>query len=80
MSTIDATVSILKIMPENERLKVYLYAKSLYSAEDSAAGLGPVGRSDILSDLEESRQQIADGNSVSITEILHDIGKRHGYI
>ena len=80
MCTLDATLSMLQEMSESQRVKVFLYAKQLINSEEKSDPYKPVGTSEILSDLEESRQQISDGDCYDMQEVLTDIGKCHGYI
>lgn len=80
MSTLDATVSMLEIMPEDARMKVYEYTQQLFSAKKPTAPFLPVGEKQILSDLSESRQQISDGTGLDMEASLNELGKRHGFI
>lgn len=40
----------------------------------------PVGTDRILSDLEESRDQISKGQGLDMTSALDELGKKHGFI
>ena len=80
MSTIDATMSMLEVMPEDARKKVYEFTHQLFTAKKPANPFTPVNAAQVLSDLEESRRQIADGNRIDMEQALAEMGKRHGFI
>lgn len=80
MSTIDATVSMLEAMPEEARIKVYAFTQQLFTAKKTANPFTPVGAPQVLSDLAESRRQIAEGKGMDMGKALRDMGKRHGFI
>ena len=80
MSTIDATLSMLEVMPEDARKKVYEFTHQLFTAKKPANPFTPVNTTQVLSDLEESRRQIADGNRIDMEQALAEIGKRHGFV
>lgn len=80
MSTIDATMSMLEVMPEDARKKVYEFTHELFSARKPANPFTPVSTAQVLSDLEESRQQIAAGEEIDMEQALEEMGKRHGFI
>ena len=80
MSTIDATVSMLEAMSEDARIKVYEFTQQLFTARKSSNPFTPLGTSQVLSDLEKSRQQIAEGKGMDMNEALEEIGKKHGFI
>lgn len=80
MGTIEATVSMLETMPEEARILVYNYTQELFSSRRPASPFMAVGTEQVLSDLEESRRQIADGKGMRMDEALKELGKRHGFI
>ncbi len=80
MSTIEATVSIMEGMSEDARIKVLEYAQGLFSSKKQDNPFVPLTREQILGDLEESRQQIADGKGVPAETVMEEIGKKHGFI
>ncbi len=77
MNTIDATMSMLEVMPEDARKKVYEFTQQLFTAKKPANPFTPVSTAQILSDLEESRRQIADGDGIEMEQALTEMGKRH---
>lgn len=80
MSTLDATVSMLENMPEEARVLVFKYAQSLFTARKPANPFTPVSADQVLSDLEESRAQIAKGQGQPMKSALAEMGKRHGFV
>lgn len=80
MNTIDATMSMLEVMPEDARKKVYEFTQQLFTAKKPANPFTPVSTAQILSDLEESRRQIADGDGIEMEQALTEMGKRHGFV
>ena len=80
MSTLDATISMLEVMPEEARQLVYKYTKGLFTAYKPANPFGPVSREQVLKDLEISRQQVEDGKVQDMGEALEEMRRRHGFI
>lgn len=80
MSTLEATVSMLEAMPEDARILVYNYTQSLFTSPKPANPFTPKSKKEILSDLEESRNQIADGKGVDMKQALQKMGEAHGFI
>lgn len=80
MSTLDATVSMLEAMPEEARIKVLEYTRQLFTSRKPANPFVPVSREQLLSDLTESRQQIAAGQGLNMEDALNKMGEQHGFI
>ena len=80
MSTIEATVSMLETMPEEAQRKVFSYTRSLFSAKRPAIPFVPKSKAQILSDLETSEKQIAEGHCQDATTAIMDLKKEHGFI
>ncbi len=80
MSTLDATVSMLEAMPEDARIKVLEFTKQLFTSVKPANPFVPVSQKQVLSDLAESRRQIADGKGLDMEDALNRMGKQHGFI
>lgn len=80
MSTLDATISMLEAMPEEARIKVMEFTQKLFTSKKPANPFVPASQEQILSDLAESRQQIADGKGVDMENALNRMGKQHGFI
>lgn len=80
MSTLDATVSMLEAMPEDARIKVLEFTQQLFTSRKPANPFIPVGQEQVLSDLAESRRQIAAGQGQNMEDALNRMGKQHGFI
>ncbi|MCD8376707.1 MAG: hypothetical protein LUD69_07160 [Oscillospiraceae bacterium] len=80
MSTIEATVSMLEVMPEDARLKVMEYTRELFTARKPANPFVPLTQEQILADLEKSHQQIIEGKGISMREAMDDLGRKYGFI
>ena len=80
MSSMEATISMLEAMPEEARLKVLEFTRKLFTSERPANPHTQLTPDQILSDLEESRNQIARGEGLSMEDALTDLGRRHGFI
>ena len=80
MSSIDATVSMLEVMPEEARLKVLEFTKSLFTSKRPANPFVPLTTEQILRDLEISRQQAAQGQTYDMGEALEELRRRHGFV
>ena len=74
MSTLEATVS----MPEEARRKVFEFTRQLFAAPKPASPFMPLSEAALMADLEEARDQIADGRGLEMREALEEMGKRHG--
>ena len=80
MSTLDATVSMLEAMPEDARIKVLEFTQQLFTSRKPANPFVSVSQEQVLSDLAESRQQIAAGQGLKMEDALNRMGKQHGFI
>ncbi len=80
MSTLEATISMLESMPEEARRKVFEYTQKLFVSPKPASPFEPVGSEQILSGLEESRRQFAQGMGREAREALDEMGRKHGFV
>lgn len=80
MNTLDTTVSMLEAMPEDARIKVLEFTQQLFTSRKPANPFISVSTQQVLSDLAESRQQIADGKGLDMEDALNKMGKQHGFI
>lgn len=80
MSTLDATVSMLEAMPEDARIKVFEFTQQLFTSRKPENPFLPVNQEQVLSDLAESRQQIAKGHGLPMEDALKRMGKQHGFL
>ncbi len=80
MSTMEATMSMLEAMPEEARLKVLEFTRKLFTSERPANPYMQLTSAQILSDLEESRRQIAHGEGLDMEAALDNLGRKHGFV
>ncbi len=80
MGTIEATMSMMEVMPEDARIKVMEYTQQLFTSEKPANPFVPLTSGQILSDLDISHQQIIDGEGIPANAAIADMGRRHGFI
>ena len=80
MSTLEATMSMLEIMPEEARVMVLQYTQKLFSSPRPANPFTPVSEKQVLSILEESRQQIAAGRGIDMDEAMKALGEKYDFI
>lgn len=80
MSTLESTVSMLEVMPEDARLLVLKYTQSLFNARKPASPFVQKTESQILDDLAESRRQIEEGKGIDMKSALEQMGTDHGFI
>lgn len=85
MTTLESTISMIKVLPEADLVKVQDFTKKLCriredEAADEAVGrfLKPMSREDIYRNLEISRQQIAEGKCQEMGEALAEIREKYG--
>lgn len=80
MSSMEATISMLETMPEEARVQVMEFTRKLFTSERPANPYTPLTSNQILSDLEESRNQIARGEGLDMKEALEDLGRKYAFI
>ena len=80
MSTLEATISMLETMPEDARLLVLQYTQKLFSSPRPANPFSPKTTDQILSDLEISRDQFAEGRGLGMEEALASLGEKYGFV
>lgn len=80
MSTLEATVSMLQAMSEESRLKVFQYTQQLFVSGKPENPFVSLTEEQILSDLAESRDQIAAGQGQDMKKALEEMGKKYGFV
>ena len=79
MNTIEAVAGMLAAMPEDARLRVLDYTRELFTTGCSENPHPQRLSAQMLSDLAESRSQIAGGEGLDMEKALEDLGDRHGF-
>lgn len=80
MSTIEATMSMMEVMPEDARIKVMEYAQKLFTSRKPANPFVSLTTEQILSDLDEAHREIEDGKGMEAGAAMAEMGKKHGFI
>jgi soluble cytochrome b562 len=80
MSTIDATVSMLETMPVEAQEKVFSYTQALFSSRRPANPFTPKSEAQILTELDKSEQEIAEGKCQEATTAVTELRRAHGFI
>lgn len=80
MSTIDATVSVMKELPEETRKQVLFFATYKLNASKPLNSTSPHSDEELISILEHSDKQYNDGKALDIKTAIRDARKQHGYI
>lgn len=85
MSTLQNTISMMKTLPEADLIKIQDFTKKLSKRHeleiaDEAVGrfLPPKSREDIYKDLENSRQQAAEGKYQEAGKFLAELRAEYG--
>lgn len=85
MSTLQNTISMMQALPEADLIKIQNFTKKLskhreLEAADEAVGrfLPPKSREDIYKDLENSRQQVAEGKYQEAGKFLAELRAEYG--
>ena len=71
MSIVEATKSMLDVLPESDVKVIYLVTKNIFEKE--ASPFRPLTKKQILADLAVSRQQIEDGDYLDFDDALKEI-------
>lgn len=80
MTTIDATVSVMRELPENDRRKVFRYAQTLRSSKNIENPYKPLTVKQVLADLDQSEKEFAEGKDLDAEEAVQALRKQHGFI
>lgn len=85
MSTLESTISMLKVLPEADLVEIKKFTEKFfnrhrYETADDAVGrfLKPMSEEDFLRDLEISEQQFARGEYQEMGEVLNEICRELG--
>ena len=71
MSIIEATKSMLDVLPESDIRVIYTVTKNIFDKETSP--FKPLSRAQILQDLDESSAQIENGEYLDFEDSLREI-------
>lgn len=79
MSTIDATMSLLKTMSYDDQCEVYEFVLFKKNRELTSS-MPKVSKQKVLDDLSVSRKQIENGEGIPADEALNKLGEKYGFV
>lgn len=79
MSTIEATLSIIKNLKKEDQQKVLLYIQDLISS-DSKNPFSPLTVDKILSDLNISEEEFNTGKSLNAENAIQNFRREYGFL
>ncbi len=77
MSTIEATMSMLEVMPEDARIKVLEFTQQLFTSKKPENPFLPLTADMIMEDIEKSEEDIKEGNYRPMEEALDDMERKY---
>lgn len=78
MTTLENTISMIKVLPEADLTEVQNFAKKLLQLRNAGCPFSLKTRDDIYKDLEISRQQIAAGEYQEAGSFTAEVRKEYG--
>lgn len=78
MNTLENTVSMMKMLPESDLVKIQDFTKKLFNLHITDNPFKPLSEEDILRDLEISRNQIAQGKCKEMGPAIEGIRAKYG--
>ena len=76
MSTLESTISMLRVLPEADVEVIFEMTKKLF--EDKSSPFVPVSKEQILQDLDISEKQIEQGKTTGASVAIQELRKRYG--
>ena len=80
MSTLEATVSMLEAMPEEARMKVFQYTRTMFSSIRPSNPFTPVDKASVLTDLKTSSEEFESGKGLNAKEAIEEMRRQRGFI
>ena len=80
MSTLEATMSMLEAMPEEARLKVYQYTRTMFSSSHPSSPFTPASKENVLADLKASSQEVDAGKGTDAKAAIQEMRRQHGFV
>lgn len=78
MSTLEATVSMLEVLPEADLIRIQNFARNLLLSQDSSYPFQPLTKAQIIAQLDESRSQYEAGNYQEAVQFSEDLVAKYG--
>ena len=79
MSTIEATLSLIKNLNKEDQQKVLLYIQDLISS-DSKNPFSPLTVDKILNDLSISEEEFNTGKSLNAEDAIQNLRREYGFV
>ena len=76
MSTLESTISMLRVMPEADVRIIFEMTKKLF--DDIASPFAPVSKKQILQDVDVSSRQVEQGNTQDTAEAIRELKTKYG--
>jgi len=76
MSTLESTISILRVLPEAEVQVVFEITRAMLDKHSSP--FAPVNREDLIRDIDLSTEQFARGEARGAREVISDLRTKYG--
>lgn len=76
MSTLESTISMLRVMPEADVQVIFELTKKLF--DDKSSPFAPVTKTQILEDLDASAEQIRQGKTINAADAIKGLREMYG--
>jgi EAL domain-containing protein (putative c-di-GMP-specific phosphodiesterase class I) len=78
MSTIEATISMMEVLPEDDLVQIRNFTTMLYEKRKENNLFVPLTEEKLMNDLETSRAQIEQGKCQNMKTVLEQLGAKYG--
>jgi hypothetical protein len=78
MSTLEATISMMEMLPEDDLILIRNFTTTLYEKRKNNNPFMPLTEEKLISDLEISRKQIEKGQCQDMKTALEEVGEKYG--
>lgn len=78
MSTLDATVFMLKALPESELLTIYNLTRRFYMKQDKEAKRDPMTEQQMLDKLDLARKHASEGKVMDADAAVSKLREKYG--
>lgn len=78
MTTLENTISIIKILPEADLAEIQNFAQKLLQRHNAKCFLPPKSKEDIYQDLKVSRQQTSNQEYQNVVEFIAEVRNEYG--
>lgn len=78
MNTLENTISMMKVLPENDLLEIQRFTTKLFKLRSAQSPFPQKCKEEIYKDLETSRKQSAEGKCQEMGQALKEIRGKYG--